>query len=456
MSKYPLGSGFIIGMLAGAGLVATVGLVALAIAGSSRSAVIVVLIAALLAGLGGGTVAVGWVQSWRDAVRSLGSLRANPVLINRPHWPISLGQAHDRLELLTEKRDNAIAGYGFAQQRLEAIVSGLRDGVLVIGPDLSIVSINDAASRLLGSSPAQAIGRPLVEVARDFDLVRVARETVESGHEQSTPVDYRRAGRQLDLRVLPIEQGGRRLAVLVVQDVTELRRLERVRQDFVANVSHELRTPLTAIRALVETLHEGAIHDPAVAQDFLGRVVDEVDRLNELIEDLLDLGRLESGRLPLRRSALDVDTLVKRSLERVRHQAADAGVTIAVQVPDDLPLIWVDPSRMAQVLVNLLSNAIKFSAGGGRIEVTAWALDGTVQIAVRDYGAGILPEDLPRIFERFFKSDRARQSEGSGLGLAIAKHVVTAHGGTLTAESEYGKGSTFTICVPPAEGSAAA
>jgi two-component system phosphate regulon sensor histidine kinase PhoR len=175
---------------------------------------------------------------------------------------------------------------------LEAIVAGLRDGVIVIGPDLAIISINDAACRMLGAEHRQAIGQPLVEIARDFDLVRVAQECIERGHAQTTPIDYRRADRQLNLRVLPIDQGGRRMAVLVVQDVTELRQLERVRQDFVANVSHELRTPLAAIRALVETLKDGALDDETVANDFLGRVIDEVDRLNGLIEELLDLGLL--------------------------------------------------------------------------------------------------------------------------------------------------------------------
>jgi two-component system, OmpR family, phosphate regulon sensor histidine kinase PhoR len=455
MSKHPLGAGFAVGMLIGGGVIALFGLMGLVITNSSRTTALVVLMVAALVGLAGGMIGVGWTQGWRDAIRDLGSLRGNPAILKRSRWPVSLGSAHDRLVSIIEQRDDAVAGQGFVQLRLEAIVAGLRDGVIVVGPDLSVISINDAACRMLGTTQRIAAGPPLVEIARDFDLVRVAQESIESGHAQSTPIDYRRADRQLNLRVLPIDQGGRRMAVLVVQDVTELRQLERVRQDFVANVSHELRTPLAAIRAVVETLNEGALDDETVAHDFLGRVIDEVDRLNELIEELLDLGRLESGRMPLHKVEIDIPTLITRPLERVRHQAVEAGVTFELEFPSDLPAIYVDQSRLVQVLVNLLSNAIKYSRPGGRVTISARPIDGAVEIAVRDEGVGILPDDLPRIFERFFKSDRARNSGGSGLGLAIAKHIANAHGGQLTVESEYGKGSTFTISIPTDDRSAA-
>jgi two-component system phosphate regulon sensor histidine kinase PhoR len=455
MNNRPIGSGFAIGFLIAGGAVALVGLILSTLFGWSRYVEVLVLMVALAAGVAGGMAAIGWVQSWRDAVRSIGSPRANPALLRRNRWPISLESANDRVRMLTEQRDHALAGQTFVQQRLEAIVSGLRDGVIVVSPDLSIVSINEAACRVLDVTQREAIGRPLVEIARDYDLVRLAQETVDTGHEQATPVDYRRAGRQLDVRVLPIEQAGRRLAVLVVQDVTQLRALERMRTDFVSNVSHELRTPLAAIRALVETLNDGAIDDETVARDFLERVLGEVDRLNELIEDLLDLGRLESGRLPLRRSDIDPAQLISRSVARVAHKAKDADVKIRVSAPEDLPVLYADASRLVQVLINLLDNAIKFSPRGESIDVCAREVDGEVSIAVGDHGTGIAPEDLSRIFERFYKSDRSRHSGGTGLGLAIAKHIMTAHGGQLTATSEVGQGSVFTVTLPVTEGSAA-
>ena len=443
------------GALISGGLIALAGLIGQLIFDLSRVTTGVVTAVAIAAGLAGGMTAVGWVQGWRDTVRHLGASRANSESVRKFRWPASLEHVQERIVALAEQRDDAILGRTFAQQRLDAVISGLRDGVLVIGPDLTVISINEAACRMLEGAPQNAVGRPLIEVARDFDLVRVVEETVSSGHEQSTPVDYRRSGRQFHLRVVPVDQRGRRMAVVVVQDVTDLRRLERVRTDFVANVSHELRTPLAAIRALVETLNEGAINDESVAHGFLGQVVEEVDRLNELIEDLLDLGRLESGRLPLRRTQVDAAVLVQQSIERVTHLAEDAGVQFRVDVDGALPPIFVDTSRMTQVLVNLLSNAIKFSPRGGTIEICLAREDGAVRLAVRDRGTGILPEDLPRIFERFYKADRSRHSGGSGLGLAIARHIVTAHGGHLTAESEYGSGSTFTVQLPVAEPSAA-
>jgi two-component system, OmpR family, phosphate regulon sensor histidine kinase PhoR len=448
MGRRPLAYAFVVGFLIAAGALGLAGLVIDATVGRSTGWTRAILIGAIVAGLAGGMSAVGWAEGWRDAVRTLGAARANPVVFARARWPIPLQPAQDRLRLVAEQRDHAMAAQTFVQQRLEAIVSGLRDGVIVVGPNLSIISINDAACRMLGSAQGDAVGRSLDEVARDPDVIRVAETAIAAGYEQSTPIDYRRAGRQLNLRVVPIEQAGRRMAILVVQDVTELRRLERMRTDFVSNVSHELRTPLAGIRALVETLSEGAIEDESVAQDFLGRVVNEVDRLNELIEDLLELGRLESGRLPLRRSPVEVGALVNESVRRVAHQAEAAGVRIQTCLDEPLPMLEVDQSRIIQVLVNLLDNAIKFSPPNGDVTVSAANGDSTVEISVRDEGVGIAADDLSRIFERFYKSDPARQSGGSGLGLAIAKHITTAHGGQLTATSEPGRGATFTISLP--------
>jgi two-component system phosphate regulon sensor histidine kinase PhoR len=205
---------------------------------------------------------------------------------------------------------------------------------------------------------------------------------------------------------------------------------------------------LAAIRALVETLADGAIDDESVAEDFLRRVVSEVDRLNELIEDLLDLGRLESGRLPLRRSLISVEELIGRSVERVLPQAGEARVGILIDHSDREILLNVDGSRMEQVLTNLLDNAIKFSPRGAEVFVTWEQTSDGADISVIDRGSGIAAEELPRIFERFYKSDRARNSSGTGLGLAIARHIMAAHGGELTATSVYGEGATFTARLP--------
>lgn len=418
--------------------------------GRSATAGLAVL-AGLVAMLGG---VLGLVRA-DLLIRSLRSLSADQSTSqSTPLWPVELGSVAQQLKSIQRERDAAISAQQFVQLRLEAIVAGLRDGVIVVDPDLSIVSINGAASTMFRTTVQAAINRPLVEIARDSDLVRVTREGIEQGSAQTTPIDYRRAGRQFNVRVQPIGQGGRRLAILVVQDITELRQLENVRRDFVSNVSHELRTPLAAIRALVETLVDGAINDETVAYDFLNRVVGEVDRLNELIEDLLDLGRLESGRLPLRRSDISIQQLAKRAIERISPQAISAGIPISAEEQSSDTMLRVDVSRMEQVLIILLDNAIKFSPRGQVVTLRWRMAEAGIEIMVIDHGAGILPEDLPRVFERFYKSDRARRSEGTGLGLAIAKHIVAAHGGDLSAESVYEQGSTFTVRLPLAEISA--
>ncbi len=436
--------------LAGASSAALTGLLICVLVGAVDSTAWLILLVAGISGMVGAGLGSRWVADWSGAISSIGD-QSVTTDESGVRWPQLIEPLRPRYERMQADRDAAVANQGFVRQRLEAIVAGLRDGVIVIDPDMMIVSINQAASTMFGTTGATAIGRPLVEIARDFDLVRVTRDTIALGNEQSTPIDYRRAGRQFDLRVLPIEQAGRRLAILVVQDVTEVRQLEGVRRDFVANVSHELRTPLASIRALVETLNEGALDDDEVAHVFLGRVVEEVDRLNELIEDLLNLGRLESGRLPLRRSVVDLRPIVDRSIERVMHQAKPAGISFQVNIPESLPSVQVDASRIEQVLVNLLNNAIKFSPRDRLVTVSAIANDAVAEVSVSDSGLGILPEDLPRIFERFYKSDRARTSDGTGLGLAIAKHIVNAHGGEITAESQYDKGSTFRFTLPIAE-----
>jgi two-component system phosphate regulon sensor histidine kinase PhoR len=230
--------------------------------------------------------------------------------------------------------------------------------------------------------------------------------------------------------------------------VTELRRLERVRREFVANVSHELRTPLTSIRAMVETLEAGAADDSEVAGKFFGHIIGEVDHLAALVDELLDLARLESDRAPLRLAAFDPAGVLVRAVDRMRPQAERAGLTVRSDVPPALPSVRGDCDRIEQVLLNLLHNAVKFTETGGEIVVAAEVADEMLRVSVRDTGVGIAAEKLPRIFERFYKTDAARRSPGSGLGLAIAKHVVQAHGGTIWAESAPGRGATLFFTLP--------
>jgi two-component system, OmpR family, phosphate regulon sensor histidine kinase PhoR len=246
----------------------------------------------------------------------------------------------------------------------------------------------------------------------------------------------------------PILAGGDWAALAVFHDLTEVRRVEQMRRDFVANVSHELRTPLAAVKSVIETLQSGALEDMELAADFLDRADEEVDRLVRMVEELLELSRIESGDAPMASEQVDVLATLDHAVGRLRPQAEKQKLNLELELPADLPEVSGDTEQLERVVVNLLRNALKFTPEGGTIRVSADQSDGRIMVKVHDTGEGILPEDLPRIFERFYKADRARGGGGTGLGLAVAKHTVEAHGGVITAESEPGKGSTFTFTLP--------
>ncbi|MEJ2212033.1 MAG: ATP-binding protein, partial [Anaerolineae bacterium] len=229
-----------------------------------------------------------------------------------------------------------------------------------------------------------------------------------------------------------------------------IRRLETVRRDFISNISHELRTPLAGLKALVDTLRGGAIEDPPAAKRFLKRMDAEVDALTQMVEDLLELSRIESGQAPLRLAPTPVAEVVVPPVDRLRPQAERAGLEITVLLPPDLPPILADADRAKLVLTNLVHNAVKFTPPGGRITVAVQLAGDNVVFSVEDTGVGIPAVDVPRIFERFYKADRARSGGGTGLGLAIAQHVVQGHGGRIWAESVEGQGSTFSFTLPVA------
>jgi two-component system phosphate regulon sensor histidine kinase PhoR len=221
-----------------------------------------------------------------------------------------------------------------------------------------------------------------------------------------------------------------------------------VRRDFVANISHELRTPIASLKALAETLNAGAIEDPSVAKDFLGRIEIEADKLTQMTHELGELSNIESGITSLAKSDVNVETLIRGATERLNAQIKRAGLAVSVKVPPRIPEAHIDKDRIERVLVNLLHNSIKFTPPGGHITVSASREEEGVVISVSDTGVGIDPSDLPRIFERFYKADKARTGGGTGLGLAIARHTVEAHGGRIWAESTIGKGTTIHFSLP--------
>jgi two-component system phosphate regulon sensor histidine kinase PhoR len=342
-----------------------------------------------------------------------------------------------------------------ARTRLEAVLAGLEDGVVLTDIHGEVLRMNRAAERMLASTEARAIERPFIQVARDHELDDQLQRALRGQRAEPRVVEHGLNRRQLQVSGTTVRGKSERLGLVVLRDVTDLRRLEGVRREFVANVSHELRTPLTSIRALVETLESGAVDDPVMEREFLGRIVQEVDRLTTLVEDLMDLARLESGRGVVRLEEAGPSELLRTAGERLREQVQRAGLDLTYALPDALPEVLVERRRIEQVVINLVHNAIKFTPPGGTITITARQEGERVAVEVRDTGAGIAADEIERLFERFYKSDKARRSDGTGLGLAIAKHIVQAHRGEISVRSEPGRGAAFTFTLPVATSRAA-
>jgi two-component system phosphate regulon sensor histidine kinase PhoR len=365
----------------------------------------------------------------------------------RPDAMQELGDLGRAFNVMTANLRRLVAAQEQARSRLEATLANLNDGVVITDETGAVVRLNSAAAEILGATGEEAARRPFVVVSRDHDLAGLLRVALETDEPRSATIELG-GHRVVEASARTFSGGGERLGLVVLRDVTELRRLERVRREFVANVSHELRTPLASIRAVVETLEAGAIDDPRVSKEFFGRIIGEVDRLAGLVDELLDLARLESGRAALNRETYDPVTVIVQAVERLRPQVERGGLTMRFEVPPNLPRVRIDRTRIEQVLINLVHNAVKFTPSGGEIAVIAEVADEMLRVSVQDTGVGIAAEELPRIFERFYKTDAARRSVGSGLGLAIAKHIVQAHGGVIWAESTPGHGATLSFTVP--------
>lgn len=328
----------------------------------------------------------------------------------------------------------------------------MADGV-VITDDLGRVTlINPAASRLLHANDKQPIGRSFAELAWHHELIELWQRACEGHEEDEAVIELGLQDTFLRMIVSPLETSGQQACLVILQDLTRIRRLETVRRDFLSNISHELRTPLAALKALVETLHDSALDDPPAARRFLEQADGEVDALTQMVEELVELTRIESGKVPLLLQETKIQDVILPPVERLRSQRKRHHLKLILDLPDDLPPVLSDASRTQRVVGNLLHNAIKFTPDGGAITIGARVQsDGLyVIISVRDTGTGIPAAELPRIFERFYKADRARSSGGTGLGLAISRHLVQAQGGQIWAKSKAGKGSTFFFSLPVA------
>ena len=359
-----------------------------------------------------------------------------------------LGLLNQAFTAMAHQLRDRISALQTEQAKLEAVLTHMTDGVLIVNEDNQVELINPAGQALFQVKAGAATGRSVVEVVRHHQLVELLQKCQATGEQQITTLEISAEKLFLQAIATSLKQAMPGSTLLLIQDLTRVRRLETVRQDFISNVSHELRTPLASLKALVETLQEGALEDPPAASRFLSRMETEIDTLTQMVQELLELSRIESGRVPLRRRLLTPKSLVSHAVERMSMQAERAGLHLVLDCGEDLPLVSADPDRMEQVLVNLLHNAIKFTPPGGDIRVSAVPDHQDVIFQVEDTGVGIPPRDLPRIFERFYKADRARSGGGTGLGLSISRHIIEAHGGRIWAESLPGKGSTFYFSLP--------
>jgi two-component system phosphate regulon sensor histidine kinase PhoR len=335
--------------------------------------------------------------------------------------------------------------------RSSAILSSMVEGVAVVAGDERILFCNWAFEQILELPAGSSQGRTLVEALRQADLVALVRQALSGVEEPTGEVEVGTVRpRNFSVTAAPVRAAGANGAVLVLHDITELRRLERVRRDFVANVSHEFKTPLTAIQGFAETLLSGALDDKANRNRFVEIIREHARRLARLTDDLLKLSRIEAGRLELEIRPIRVETLVNSCVETARLHAKTRGLEIHMDLQENAPAVRGDGAQLGEVLQNLLDNALQYTPSGGQIEVKARANGHDVIFTVSDTGIGIPESDLERIFERFYRVDAARSREagGTGLGLAIARHIVEAHGGRIWVESAVGQGSRFHFIIP--------
>jgi two-component system phosphate regulon sensor histidine kinase PhoR len=365
----------------------------------------------------------------------------------------ALGHALNRMAVRLQEK---IQDLGGERAKLAAILDSMAEGVIAIDSRGRILLLNPGARAIIGLQGETVAGRPFMEVIRQkelFDLVEACQtcgvgETCRREVELGPPIN-----RILEAHAVPVRidfegQG----TLLVLHDITELRRLERVRTEFVANVSHELRTPLTSIRGYLETLLDGALEEAANARRFLEVAHTHAERLGRLVDDLLQLSDIETGKVILKPAPLGLREVARAVLAMFENQAAAKNLALLNQVPPDIQ-VQADRDRLSQILVNLVDNAVKYTPEGGQITLrAAREPSGFVEIQVADTGIGIPSTDLPRITERFYRVDKTRSRElgGTGLGLAIVKHLVQAHGGDLWIESELGKGAMVRFTLPEA------
>jgi two-component system phosphate regulon sensor histidine kinase PhoR len=368
------------------------------------------------------------------------------------HSKDEIGDLSKALNAMSEDIKDKIESINSERAKLNLVLSSMFEGVIVTDADEKIILMNPSLRKLflIDSNPE---GKKPLEAIRNTAVDEMIERIIKGEQQLATEEIVINMPEEKVLKVngVPIMSNNRlEGAILVFHDITELRRLEKIRQDFVANVSHELRTPISSIKGYAETLLDGALKDKINAKEFISIIYQDANRLASLINDLLDLSKIESGKLKMSFTALDPVSLITKGVMVIANQAKAKSIIVKIDLPKDLPKIKADETRFIQIMVNLLDNAIKYSSEGATATISAKLADDALQIDISDTGIGISEEDLPRIFERFYRVDKARSRElgGTGLGLSIVKHIVSAHSGQVWVKSEPGHGSTFSFTIP--------
>jgi two-component system phosphate regulon sensor histidine kinase PhoR len=366
-----------------------------------------------------------------------------------------LGELGDALNFMAARLEKSLQELDDRTTKMEAILRGMVDGVLAVDNTGRILLANPAAEKMFNISAKNASGRHLIEVIRNYELNEFINASLKKGIVSFKELILLPGEQILRVHVSPFrDYSGKTFGIVaVIRDITELRRLEKVRSDFVANVSHELRTPLTSIKGFVETLLDGAYKDPNLAKRFLNIIDFETGRLYRLINDLLDLSQLETNQIKLNMENVKLPVIIEEVMMIFDARLKEKNLSFSTHFPENLPEVKADPDWLRQVFINLVDNAVKFTPRNEKIWIEAMEKGNFVEIRVCDTGIGIPKEDIPRLFERFYRVDKARsrQMGGTGLGLSIVKHIIKSLGGEIKVESKVGEGSKFIFLLQKAD-----